>query len=344
MSDFGDIARDLRRSSLLANPRRLCERLGLLEGAKRQSGDGVLIRCPVHGDRNPSCSVTVGPDGTTRCRCHACDWTGDALTLIGAATGIDGFVAIVDEACDIVGMPRPGETSAREWAAASRQLPQESFSTVKRTRPPPDDANTFWSDSGPVRDNAAASRLLTSRSVDPSAAQSRDLVRCIREGQALPWWAGRKVVEDDGAERLETWLESGHVLLVRTFDASGEPRSVRAWRVIPGDSPKRLPPAGHTAAGLVLANSSAVAMLRGTSGPSDVVIAEGESDWLLWSTRVECAVFGVGSGWWTPEHSAKIPFGSRVIIRTDRDKAGDRYADAIAKELHGRGQILRAVA
>lgn len=344
MSDLGAIARDLRRSALLASPRRLCERLGLLDGAKRQAGDGVLIRCPVHGERNPSCSVTVGPDGTTRCRCHACDWTGDALTLVGVATGVRGFTAIVDEACDLVGVPRPSESAAREWRAPAPSATQDAVSPVKRTRPPPEDANAFWGESGAVTGNTAASQLLRSRCIDPSAAQSRDLVRCIREGQPLPWWAGRKLVDDDGTERLESWLESGHVLLVRTFDADGEPRSVRAWRVIPGDSPKRLPPGGHSAAGLVLANAAAVAMLRGASGPSDVVIAEGESDWLLWATRVECAVFGVGSGWWTPQHSNKIPVGSRIIIRTDRDKAGDRYADTIAKELHGRGQILRAVA
>jgi hypothetical protein len=68
---------------------RLVEALGLNQAAKRQQGGrGALICCPAHNERNPSCSVTLGPDGTIRVRCFACDFSGDALSLIAAAHGL----------------------------------------------------------------------------------------------------------------------------------------------------------------------------------------------------------------------------------------------------------------
>ena len=65
----------------IADPVKLCNALGLSKGAKPQGG-GLSICCPVHGERNPSCSVTRGPDGTVRVRCFGCDFSGDALHLV----------------------------------------------------------------------------------------------------------------------------------------------------------------------------------------------------------------------------------------------------------------------
>jgi hypothetical protein len=73
----------------LTNVWGLVEALGLNQAAKRQQGGrGALICCPAHNERNPSCSVTLGPDGTIRVRCFACDFSGDALSLIAAAHGL----------------------------------------------------------------------------------------------------------------------------------------------------------------------------------------------------------------------------------------------------------------
>jgi hypothetical protein len=72
----------------LTDPLRLVAALGLDRGARRQRG-GVLIICPFHGDRRPSCSVTLGKDGTIRVKCFGCDAAGDALTLIARAQGLD---------------------------------------------------------------------------------------------------------------------------------------------------------------------------------------------------------------------------------------------------------------
>lgn len=345
LRDLAAIASDLRRSELLANPRRLCERLGLLDGAKRQSGDGVLIRCPSHQERTPSCSVTRGPDGTVRCRCFACDWTGDALTLIGVVTGRTGFAELVDEVCDMVGVPRPSETEAREWVAPERDSTLTSYRGNQGTRGYPEDAARFWSECGPVSESDPTVRMLVSRGISASSVQRRDLARAIRESGNLPRWASRRVTDEDtGDSWVEDWRVSGHVLVLPVYDSLGEFRSVRAWRVVDGSGPKRLPPGGHTATGLVLANAAALSVLRQETGPCRIVIVEGEPDFLTWASKTDDAVFGVLSGAWTDEHAKRIRLGSTILVRTHVDKAGEKYAQQIAGTLKGRGQIRRLVA
>ncbi len=49
----------------LSDPRDVCRRLGLDRGARPQGG-GLMILCPAHQERTPSCSITRGPDGTLR--------------------------------------------------------------------------------------------------------------------------------------------------------------------------------------------------------------------------------------------------------------------------------------
>ena len=99
-------ARDLRRR--LADPGRVVTALGLGQGARRQSGDGLMIRCPApdHDDRTPSCSVRVGRDGTLAIRCHGCGWTGDVLGLIAVVDRLSvqhDFPRILARAADLAG-------------------------------------------------------------------------------------------------------------------------------------------------------------------------------------------------------------------------------------------------
>jgi hypothetical protein len=82
------IARDLRRSSPLNDPRALVVSLGLSEGARRQAA-GVVVRCPVHQERVASCSVFLAKDATVAVRCHACGWTGDAIGFVAIVRGLD---------------------------------------------------------------------------------------------------------------------------------------------------------------------------------------------------------------------------------------------------------------
>src|SRR5690606_11919946 len=101
------------------------------------------------------------------------------------------------------------------------------------------------------------------------------------------------------------WRATGHRLIIRAFDAAGELRSVRAWRVREGDSPKRLPPAGCRSAGLVLADRAGWRLMRGECAPFVLFVVEGEPDWLAASLAAPggFGVWGVGSGSWTDEHA-----------------------------------------
>jgi len=105
--DDRDEVRELR--ARLDDPARLVAALGLDHGARRQAGGGVMVLCPApdHADRTPSCSVRVGRDRTIACRCHACGWTGDALSLIAAVEGRDlhrDFPRVLARAAEIAGV------------------------------------------------------------------------------------------------------------------------------------------------------------------------------------------------------------------------------------------------
>jgi len=119
------------------------------------------------------------------------------------------------------------------------------------------------------------------------------------------------------------------------------------------DSPKRLPPAGHRAAGLVLADPLARLVLAGEARASwpakpRIIVCEGEPDFLTWASRFSDAdeaapaVLGVLSGAWTLDHAAKIPDGGHVLIDTDHDQAGDKYAAAVASSLEARCTVTRS--
>jgi len=146
-----------------------------------------------------------------------------------------------------------------------------------------------------------------------------------------------------------TWADTGHRLLFPVSDAEGEVRSIRALRIIDGDTPKRLTPVGASVKGLVLACSQAISMLEtGNDGNShQIIIAEGEPDFLTWATRFSDAdenppsVIGVVSGSWSSKLAASIPSDSKVIIRTHNDPSGDKYAQEINETLWRNCTIYR---
>jgi len=337
LTDLGELARELRHCPELADPARLCKALGIDEGAKRQTR-GLIIRCPSHGDRTPSCSVTEGPDGTLRVKCFSCDFTADALGLVEVTLNVP-FIEAINEACDLCGRPRPGAPGAAAWVPPPAR---EGVSRPEPRYPWASDLARFWGNLEPAEGNRMAEGLLARRAIDPRLVRTHDLARVITGRVALPEWARYR----GSADRAMPWTETGHLLVLPAYDHTGTMRSVRAWRVFERDEqdvPKRLPPSGCKASGLVLANLQAQSWLRGELGPSVVVVAEGEPDYLTHATRFDGPVLGILSGSWTAEFAAAVPIGSTLLLRTDRDQAGDRYADAIAKSVGERAQIRRAV-
>lgn len=324
-------AREVRNA--LVDASRLCTALGLADGAKRQS-QGLLIRCPVHGDRTPSCSVTPGPDGTLRVRCFACDWATDALGLIAAVRGwslriADDFRETLAEGAEIAGMLAL-EAEIRD----GRPVPDRPRVAAPPPRPEPpypdsDEVNDLWRRASMPEDDAEASRYLVGRKIDPAAIGERQIARVI--AAPLPPWA---------TYRGKNWIETGHRLVVRAFDAHGVARGVRAIQIRTSHPPKRLPPAGRKAKGLALVNRAACGMLRGDR-PARVVVVEGEPDFMSWTMLTEEPVLGLVSGSWNENFAAAVPRDCRVIIRTHDDEAGDRYAKEIIESLAGKSCTIR---
>jgi hypothetical protein len=341
------LARDDVRHALV-DPAALCESLGLAEGARRQSR-GVTIRCPVHGDRTPSCSVTTGPDGTVRVKCFACDFTADAIGLVAAVYGLetrgDGFRETLVECAKLGGLLTLADELAGCPATGPRERVTRPVSCPAPEYTPSSEIEALWSSSAPPSGDPEVSGYLVSRVICPEATTDRGLARAVTSASTLPRWASSG--HNHPSLRPRSWLQTGHRLLVRLWDHRGSLRSVRGWRVREGRTPKRLPPYGHRTDGLVMANLPAWRMLRGVACPYELVIVEGEPDFLTWSTRCDDAVIGIISGSWVPtsgaasRFAARVPDGTKVSVRTHNDAAGDRYAQHVIESIGERCAIWR---
>lgn len=331
----GDTLRRCAESvkSALVDPRRVCERLGLIAEGRRSKVQRsyVLVCCPVHDERNPSCSV-FARGGAIGCHCHGCGWGGDVLSLVAAVHGLNvraDFRDVLSEAATLAGIHQLVETIRGRSDYVPRVPPRRAEPLEVVDYPPPAEVERFWGSASDVSADAWCARYFGGRALGPGGLQ--ELVRCQTGYQ--PSWARYQ-----GSE----WRAEGFTAVSPVYDHTGTLRSVRAWRVLDSDGPKRLPPAGHRASGLVLANTRAVIMLRERALFRQVVIAEGEPDWATLSVRwPEAAVLGVFSGSWTAELAERIPRGALVLVRTHTDEAGDRYARAIVKALHGRAVVRR---
>tara|TARA_R110002012_G_scaffold37150_1_gene104379 strand:+ start:380 stop:1381 length:1002 start_codon:yes stop_codon:yes gene_type:complete len=323
--------------NLLSDPWTLISSLGWGDRAKRQAR-GFIVRCPAHGDKDPSCSIRVADDGRLQAKCFSCGWGADALGMIALAHNLDpktDFKEILAIGADIGGHyalaeeiregRKPQKTERKPIPAPE---PVESNDYPERA-----ELGRFWQSLGNTARDGRASAMLVDRLIDPAQAASGGLSRVIRPDTRLPDWA---------SYRRQFWTTTGHTLILPVWDCSGRFRSVRSWRVTKGDSPKRLPPANCKAKGLCMANLPAVKMLQGKYSPLRVLFVEGEPDFLTWATRTNHAVIGVGSGMWTEEHAKSIGPQTSVYIRTHHDPAGEKYADNIKATLSKEHRIFRA--
>lgn len=341
-----DHVAEVRRA--LSDPIRVIERLGLSKDAQRQAG-GAIVRCPHHRERTPSCSVTRGPDGTLRAKCFGCDWSADVLGLVAEVHGLDAstqFREVLGVAAELAGLwdvveEVRGERVPSERRVAAPPPPADAPLPPAREYPDPEELNALWRAARRLSEDADVFEYLEGRVIDTAAADKKSLARVLTPTQALPSWARYK-----GPNPVaRTWVETGHRIIIRAFDAHGVVRSVRAWRITrDDDSPKRLPPSGKLSTGLVMANAQAWELLAGKATPEELVIQEGEPDFMVAATRWDTAVLGIINGSWTPELAARVAQVKRVIVRTHNDQAGDKYAEAIVTSLRGKCELWRRCA
>lgn len=332
--DLTAAAREVRYA--VADPRKLCDALGLTKNAKPQGG-GLSVCCPAHGEKNPSCSVTRGPDGTVRVRCFGCDFSGDALTLIAQVHGLslrgDDFRQVL-----AIGADLGGHLGLRDEILSGQAMPERKPVTAPEAKspaeyPPRDEVQALWNSALPVCSDPDAWEALRARAIDPEIVDHEGVLRVLALDAKLPLWA---------RYRGRSWLETGHRLLVAMWDCNGRLRSVRGWRIGDDDSPKRLPPAGHRATAVVMTNRLAWQMLKRQTCPRRLIIVEGEPDFATLATRSSDAVIGVISGSWGEDFADQVSSGTQVIVATHNDEAGDRYAEGVIKTLGERCPVWRA--
>ena len=345
MTPRADHAREIKLA--LADPTQFLNALGLLSEKKafqRQAG-GYVIRCLVHEDRSPSCSVQ-NRHGVLLWRCHGCGADGDALSLIALKHGLGlkrDFREVLRMGAEMAGLwgivaELDGKATTEDRPRPAPPLPATAPDEPERAWPDAGEVERFWGNLVPVTDEWEVAEWLRSRNVDPDVVDGRELARALGNQDDCPAW---------GVCRGGTWAQVGYRLIVPMFDAEGKMRSVRASRVVAGaeNDPKCRPPFGHKASGLVMADAFALAYIRGERQADRFVICEGESDWLTWATRTKdpnTGVFGIVTGSWTASLTARLPKGAKVIIRTDPDPAGEKYAREIAASLKGRCFVSRA--
>lgn len=339
-----DFATEVKR--VLNNPLDLCAKLNLLEGHKRQSR-GVLIRCPSHGEKNPSCSVTVSPENTIRVKCFACDFSGDALSLVAFMHNLSlssDFVKVLDTGATLAGdhslaSEIRGESETRTSIPAPVRLAPALSVAPASEYPTEVSLARLWGSCVDPSSDAETVRMLYSRGINFGVMSDLRLARVIPPGLDLPRWARYR----GDANVARTWVETGHRLLLPAYDCAGVMRSVRSWRVRDGDTPKRLPPSGCKSSELVQANRQAVLMLRRWYQPNTLFIVEGEPDMLSAATTFarDDAVIGIGSGGWTEGFANAVPPRTRVYVATHADRAGDAYAEHIIKTLGEKRLIWR---
>lgn len=330
---------DIARHWAAMGPKRALDLLGIKAKA---DGRGALCCCLWHADSSPSCRVTIGQTGTLRAHCFACSESWDIFAIIAQVHRLDekkDFREVMRIAAELVGLwdivdSLEGRIERRERTAPA--LPPQ-VQPQEPTYPPRDEVLDLIAACGLCDNDGAVSGWLGGRKLDAHQVDVRALA------YALPLDAGRI------PQWSQWWTRTGHRLIVPLFDAAGEIRSVRAGTTLPkeqlGDMPKRLAPKGFTSKGLVMADELGREILRGGTWPEwhrgkmQVVISEGEPDWMAWATKyplgapLPWACFGVYSGGWTQEHGARIPAGAVVSVRTDLDDAGRRFAEQIKQTL-----------
>lgn len=302
-----------------------------LDGLRRE-GTGWKANCVWHSERTGSLSLQQYDDGIGA-HCFGCQRGGTVLDLIAAIHRLDArmdFIKVIEIGEQIAGI-MPGSVPTPRPAARP---------TPPRVPPPAIEVRGLWDASLPVSNDTEVTAWLESRRIDVDRVEERNLARVLPPDIGIPRWAYGPA----GA-----WNDTGHRLVLPTFDEVGVMVSMRARRISGNDPRKTLSPAKHSKAG-VFADALARRLLcDGTAPPwwseRRCMITEGIPDFLILATihgddTDTPAVFGIESGAWSDAIAARIPDGCRVELACDADEAGTRYGDEIARTLEKRCEVF----
>lgn len=264
------------------------------------------------GDKHPSAFL----DAERNCyHCSACGLSLSAKKF-AAAVGVEWKYG------------SPAEKVRVESAPTVRSAPEHI---------PADQLFALWSAARSVREpqfhapnvyDMTVPFYLAGRRWFPWQVAELNLLRVLPKPEAYAWptwWP-------------KSWARTWR-LIAPAYDAQGMFRSIHGRAVIPSSIKTRWP-LGYPA-GFLFADRRGAALLRGDFGDTDrVVIVEGLSDMVAISleihdARTKCAVLGITSGS-IPTLGKVVWPDVPIVVGTDHDAAGERYALEIVKLLDGR--------
>jgi len=341
--------------SALSDPVAVCAALGLK--GKRQPR-GMVICCPVHDDREASCSVRLADSGTIGVRCFGCGFAGDVLHLIAAVRGLTvdrDFPEVAREAADLANIhvaahePRKRE-SRRERLPMCSTIAFDAIAAVLARSGRLDEQEIAGDVVRylEVRAILAAARAGGWFALPAQSWAQREWRACLYgcadarddvTGEHRPAWT-RPDLDASGLFWRDGFAHPQNRLCIPWRDHEGRVQTLQRRRldaderkkyVFPREREARLP--------------YGIERIRANV---PIVFVEGAIDTLArraldrrdGRNRVVLGLPGVGG--WRSEW-AQLGAGREVVLALDGDDAGDRATDKIAADLFDAGatRVLR---
>jgi len=311
---------------------------------------GAVLRHKKSRDRRGAVGIPHANPAGWRCFQASCG--GDAIDFVAFHVGGRRFRDLGDEdkrevqewfcgplSTQAGRFHHPGTRSAALPPPSSLPVAWENASTVY---PPRDEVETFWDGCRPVWQDCDAMAYLESRQIhDARRLAEHDCVRVLPWDATCPAWA-------HCGERA--WADSGHRLIVPLYDWQGRMRSVIGRSLERQPRVKSSGAKGFQRRGLVMAGTYGLEMLR--VGPMAhmhrleqfrLSVYEGEVSFLRGISQApyDCVIeedyrpaafrgaLGIFSGSFTRDVASRVPSGSVVVLRTDDDEPGRKYAEQI---------------
>lgn len=341
--------------ALLVDPRAVCAALGLLSGPHLRQARGVVVCCPWHRDRSPSCSVYVGTGQTIAVRCHGCEARGDVLSLVAAVRGLDprrDYARVLEEAAALARVrlddapPSMGQGGDRVDDGLDAPLDDDAFGALA----------TRLLEVCPVSSDDEVASYLEGRGVlglaqgwgalpaDPRALDC--VVDQLVEAVGRDAWLRSGLAHRRG-ERAGRWVYSAHRLVIpwRMAGVDGAVASIQRRLVRPAreDEPKYILSAYRPPRAPFGVEDACEEVDAG----GEVYVVEGALDTLavrllLRRAGRHGAVVGLpGVEHWRRHLDALAPLvrGRTAVVALDADDAGERHVGDLARALLSRGAV-----